>query len=463
MPEAENPRHTCLLYEGEPSEPIAVVAPLIEDALRQGYRCLYLADPATLTRAAGALEARGVEVSALAARGALVLSAERPHLDAGGFRPEAMVDSLEGLIDRALADGFEGLFATGDVAWELGEGADLGSLLDYETRLETLFHRKPLRGICQYRRGALPPRALHDALRAHPRLMVNGSSGAANLLFMPAELQDARLDAAQDARGEWVWRQVKRAAELERERDRALEELRRAKEELERRVAERTEELRSFTYAAAHDLRAPLRSIDGFAAIIERRHAAALPPEARELFDHMRAGARKLSDLLDGLLALSRLSTAEVRKDDVDLSGLARASLERLRAAQPERRVTADIQPGLAARGDSRLLASALDNLLGNAWKFTAGREDARIEVGAEESAGERRFFVRDNGAGFDAAGQAERLFQPFQRFHSAREFPGSGLGLAIVRRVIERHGGSVRLESAPGRGAAVSFTLPGA
>lgn len=462
MMSALSSRHTCLVYDGPPAEHLPVVAPLIADGLREGYRCLYLNDPASVQLASEELERRGVDVAGLVRRGALLLSSERAHLDGGGFEPEPMLKGLEKLIDQAVADGYAGLCATGDMAWELGDGADLTRLLGYEMGLEALFHRKPLRGICQYRRGSVPARALEDALRTHPRVIVGRGMSRQNTLFVPPELQDLRADAARDARGEWLWRQLDRSVEAERERDEALQQLTQTAEELERRVAERTAELRSFTYAAAHDLKAPLRSINGFSSIIERRYAEALPAEARELFGHVREGAQRMERLLDALLALAKLGDVDLRLEDVDLSSLAESSVTRLKNAEPQRRVEAVIQPGLRASGDSRLLSTLIDNLLGNAWKFSSRRPEARVEFGAWESGGRRAFFVRDNGAGF-AKNQLQRLFQPFQRLHSQSEFAGNGLGLTIVKRIVARHDGEVWAESEAGQGATFYFTLPDA
>jgi signal transduction histidine kinase len=218
-------------------------------------------------------------------------------------------------------------------------------------------------------------------------------------------------------------------------------------------------ELEAFSYSVSHDLRAPLRAIDGFAAMLVEDHAAALNDEARGYLDRVRNAAGRMSSLIDAFLELARISRAALTKTDVDLSALATEVASDLRAAQPEREVTVAIEPRLTARGDRRLLTVALVNLLGNAWKFTSRTPAARIEVARH--AGERHaFVVRDNGAGFDP-GRATRLFAPFQRFHQADDFPGTGVGLATVQRVIARHGGRIWAEAAVGRGAAFFFTLP--
>lgn len=218
-------------------------------------------------------------------------------------------------------------------------------------------------------------------------------------------------------------------------------------------------ELDAFSYSVSHDLRAPLRAIDGFTQALAESHAAALNDEARGYLDRVRKGVERMSALIEGLLELARLSRAALTKSDVDLSTLAAEVVSDLRLAHPERQVTVDIEPGLTARGDRRLLNVVLVNLLGNAWKFTARTPAARIEV-ARHPHEPHAFVVRDNGAGFDMP-RATRLFTPFQRFHLATEFAGTGVGLATVQRVVTRHGGRIWAESAPERGAAFLFTLP--
>jgi hypothetical protein len=236
--------------------------------------------------------------------------------------------------------------------------------------------------------------------------------------------------------------------------------------ELERRVRERTtqleatvRELESFSYSVSHDLRAPLRAIDGFCQALHEDYGGQLDERAHDYLGRVRRAAQRMGDLIDDLLRLSRVMRSGFDRVPVDLSGLATEIGEELRRAQPERVVALDIAPGLQVSGDRALLYTALDNLLANAWKFSAGCPQARIEVGAVAGAEPPTFYVRDNGAGFDMA-YAEKLFQPFQRLHAPDEFEGSGIGLATVQRIISRHGGRVWAESRPGEGATFYFTL---
>lgn len=232
------------------------------------------------------------------------------------------------------------------------------------------------------------------------------------------------------------------------ERDRALEEAETANRELE-----------AFTYSAAHDLRAPLNSIDGFSQMLLEDYADKLDDRGREDLRYIRESAQRMAQLIDDLLSLSQAARAMLHREAVDLSSLARDVLARLRRDDPERRVEAVIEEGLVAVGDRRLLAIVLANLLGNAWKFTGKRQAARIEFRAQAAIRPVVYFVRDNGAGFDMA-HASKLFAEFQRLHSADQFEGTGIGLATVQRVVRRHGGRVWAEGEVDRGATVYFTL---
>ncbi len=220
------------------------------------------------------------------------------------------------------------------------------------------------------------------------------------------------------------------------------------------------QELESFSYSISHDLRAPLRSIDGFSRILVRDAAASLDAEGRANLERIRSASQRMSELIDNLLDLSRTGRTELRRASVDLSALAQACLDDLSRGEPSRNVSGIVAPGLRAMADPILVRAVLENLLGNAWKFTRQRADARIEFGAIEQSGERVFFVRDNGVGFDM-GYAGKLFAPFQRLHSPHDFPGTGIGLATVQRIVRRHGGRIWVEAAVEAGACFHFTLP--
>jgi PAS domain S-box-containing protein len=251
------------------------------------------------------------------------------------------------------------------------------------------------------------------------------------------------------------------------ERMAAQSEILRLNAELEERVKQRTaqlevanKELEAFSYSIAHDLRAPLSSIDGFSQMLEQAAGKDLGERCRHYLSRIRVGVKQMGDLTDGLLSLANLSRTSLRSEPVDLAMLARAAMASCRERSPQRAADIEIAPALPARGDPRLLSQVIGNLIGNAWKFTARKERARIEIGITPGTdGSPVYFVRDNGAGFDMA-YASRMFEAFQRMHSSAEFEGTGIGLAIVHRVVARHGGRIWAESAPHQGASFFFTL---
>jgi PAS domain S-box-containing protein len=239
-------------------------------------------------------------------------------------------------------------------------------------------------------------------------------------------------------------------------------EKRKAEQQLLERSAEleaANKELESFSYSVSHDLRAPLRGIDGFSQALEEDYAVHLDVNARSYLARIRAGTQRMGTLIDDLLNLARVSRAEMHRETIDLTKMVTDIARDMQSAEPDRGITLRIDDGLTANGDYRLVRVALQNLLGNAWKFTSKRADACIEFSALGGNGNRAYFVRDNGAGFEQA-YAARLFGPFQRLHSMEEFPGTGIGLATVQRIIHRHGGKVWAEGAVNQGATVYFTL---
>jgi len=218
-------------------------------------------------------------------------------------------------------------------------------------------------------------------------------------------------------------------------------------------------ELDAFAYSVSHDLRAPLRSIDGFSQALLEDYGDRLDQTAREHLDRVRMASQRMAGLIDDLLGLSRVTRAELHHAPVDLSAMAQSVLEELHARNPKREAEFVVAPGVVVDGDAHLLRIVLENLLCNAWKYTKNRPHTRIEFGATLQDGKRAYYVRDNGAGFDMAYSA-KLFGAFQRLHTESEFEGTGIGLATVQRIVQRHGGRVWAEGATGQGATFSFTL---
>jgi PAS domain S-box-containing protein len=243
---------------------------------------------------------------------------------------------------------------------------------------------------------------------------------------------------------------------------RDMTERRLAEDEMEMRNAQleaANKELQAFSYSVSHDLRSPLRAIDGFSLALLEDYKGKLDAEGEGNLQRIRAAAGRMGQLIDGMLNLTRISRAGMVLEIVDLSALAREIASELQASQPERQVVFSIAPTLRVKGDPRLLRAVLENLLNNAWKFTSRKPKARIELGAKENGGETVYLIRDNGAGFDMQ-YADKLFGVFQRLHRDTEFPGNGVGLATVQRIIQRHGGRIWAEAAAGEGATFFFVL---
>lgn len=243
-------------------------------------------------------------------------------------------------------------------------------------------------------------------------------------------------------------------------------ELHQLNEDLEKRVLERTaqlvaanHELETFSYSVSHDLRSPLRAIDGFSRILLDDYKTVLDDAGRGYLDRVRHAAQRMGLLIDDLLRLAHITRIEPSREIVNLSAIAQEIGKSLHDHDPQRHVRLELTPNLTTHGDPQLLRIALENLLGNAWKFTASRSESCIELGVKMADGAPTYFIRDNGAGFDMA-YAGKLFSPFQRLHKAEEFAGTGIGLATVQRIIRKHGGRIWAEGTVGQGAAFYFTL---
>ncbi|MGH3031847.1 MAG: sensor histidine kinase, partial [Gaiellaceae bacterium] len=290
---------------------------------------------------------------------------------------------------------------------------------------------------------------LFDAFVAGQEDQLLGLADALKRDLMVGAVLSATLLLAAAAFGIWFLRNSRLEAEAsERRLAAAGQELFRLNSELE-----------TFNYSVSHDLRAPLRSVDGFSVALIEDHGDVLPQTGRQQVGKIRAAAKQMSALIDGLLDLSRITRRPLRREPVDLSTIARDIAGDLRRAAPERAVEVVVAQGMRAQGDPALIRLVLQNLLGNAWKFTSNRASARIEVGRTSADGTDTFFVRDNGAGFDMS-YADKLFGVFQRLHRTDEFEGTGIGLATVQRIVHRHGGRVWAEGAVDQGATFSFRL---
>lgn len=298
-----------------------------------------------------------------------------------------------------------------------------------------------------------------------------------NVLLEHEIIQHKQTDQAlRTANDELERRVLERTKELEQvnealrreiaERKNAEQKIQLLNIELERRVAERTAELQTanreleaFSYSVSHDLRTPLRAIDGFSKALLKHYAEHFDEQAQDYLNRVRAASQRMGQLIDDLLKLSRVSRTEMQQSLVNMSDIAWRIFDDLKRLQPERQVQLNVAANLNVVGDTNLLHIVLENLLGNAWKFTKNREPVVIEFGVAELAGKKTYFVRDNGAGFDMT-YMDKLFGAFQRLHTTADFEGTGIGLATVQRIIRRHGGEIWAEAAVDKGATFYFTL---
>lgn len=294
--------------------------------------------------------------------------------------------------------------------------------------------------------------ALLRELRAHPR-----TSHIPVVLLSARAGEEAVLEGLETGADDYLVKPFSSRELLARVHTHL--ELARLRREWSSELERANSELEAFSYSVSHDLRAPLRAIDGFSTVLLSKYSSQLDEQGRHYLERVRSGTQRMAHLIDDLLSLSRITRAPLRRECVDVTDVAREILLELGEREPARRVEAHVSDGLAAQADPRLLRVMLENLLGNAWKFAAKQPVARIAVGQEERLEETLFFVRDNGAGFNME-HAKKLFTPFQRLHSEAQFEGTGIGLAIVHRVVTRHGGRIWAEASPGHGATFFFTL---
>ena len=261
--------------------------------------------------------------------------------------------------------------------------------------------------------------------------------------------------------------EVTERRKAEKQRDELLEKVQELNVNLELRVKKRTSELKAvnkeleaFSYSVSHDLRAPLRSIDGFSQMLLEDYVDTLDEQGKEYLQRVRHGAQRMAQLIDDMLKLSRLTRSQLTYQVVNLSEISGEIIAALQTESPQRDVEFHIAPDLLAQGDEGLLIVVLDNLISNAWKYTSKQPHAVIEIGGESDDNETTYWIKDNGAGFNMK-YVDKLFGAFQRLHHTHEFEGSGIGLATVARIIHRHGGSVWAEGEENRGATFYFSLP--
>lgn len=449
-----------MVYENT-AEQMAAAVPFVQQGLERNEQCVYIADDHSIQEVNRLLRKNGIDVDKHSSSGALGLVTKRDaYLKTGSFSPCEMVKMLEALTNESVARGYTGFRVTGEMTWALGSEHGCERLIEYEALLNNFFPSSRSLAICQYSRQRFAPEIIHDVLRTHPRAII-GDQVCPNLYYEPPQMILEKTSMAKKV--DWMMQQLRRAREAEQKITRFNQELEKAVQQKTVSLEEAREQLETFCYSISHDLRAPLRSMQGFSALLLEEYSSDLKPEGANLLVRINEAGKRMQILIDDLLQFARINREDLVLGTVTLDALVTGIAEEVKEQNKGKPLQLLVQLPLGTvRAHAATLHVVLTNLLSNAIKFVAAGVDPCVELWSEKNARTVRLHVKDNGLGI-APDYHSKLFGIFERLNCGNHYPGSGMGLAIVKRGVERMSGTVGLNSEVGKGSTFWIELPAA
>ncbi|MFC6811080.1 MEDS domain-containing protein [Natrialbaceae archaeon GCM10025810] len=444
LDDIETCEHIALFYRNR-DERFATVAPFIWQGIEQGERVMYVIDDLPQSAILAELRTGDVDVDAALDTGQLTFhSLDETYLRSGRFDADDMLEVYADAIEEAKAE-YPGLRVTANTNFILDEHATLEEFMAYESRVNTLFEGEDCIALCHYDCNRIPPEILVDVIRTHPHLIYD-ETVCHNFYYTPPEEFFQPDEPIRD---------VERMLNTLVDRSQARAQLKETVEELE----ESNDRLKRFAYVASHDLQEPLRMISSYLQLLESRYAPELDEEASEYIEFAVDGSDRMREMVNGLLAYSRIDMEEAEFESVDCDDVVDAMLSDLQIQISETDATIVFDPLPAVDGDAKQLEQLFSNLVSNAIKYS-GDDPPHVEISGERHGNRCLFSVRDNGIGIEDE-YVDQIFEIFNRLHANDEFPGTGIGLSLCQKIVSHHGGDIWVDSEPGTGTTFSFTLP--
>lgn len=438
--------HIALFYESR-DEQFTAMVPFVRQGLERGERVMYVIDERTEDEVLATMREGGIDVDGALDSEALTFhTLDETYLRNGTFDPDDMIEFYGEAIEEATAE-YPALRVTADTHWILDDETEIEDFMEYESRVNDLFEGEDCIALCQYDREAIPPEILTDVVRTHPHLIYDGTL-CHNFYYTPPQEYFEPDEPGRD---------IDRMLRTLVDRTEAKVELNGTIDELE----ESNERLKRFAYIASHDLQEPLRMISSYLQLIEDRYAGELDDEAQEYIDFAVDGSDRMREMVNGLLAYSRIDIQDSEFESIDCNALLDDVLTDLQVRIDESDATIVVDELPTIVGDANQFEQLFSNLISNAIKYS-GDELPYVEIAVERQNDRRVFSVADNGIGIDPK-YADQIFEVFNRLHSNDEYRGTGIGLALCRKIVDHHGGSIWVDSEPGEGTTFYFTLSGA